>query len=179
MPPVVGVCGYEVVLALRCCSNLSNPNKPVQRKHNSIHKSTSCVPRLGRSTTDLSCEIPYNLWFLQAQASTPSSTSSSIDSSFPSPLSSQPFISTFPFPVQSPSPTFILQIKMGRKFWWGHLSMWLGSTSWGSGISIKIQTFPGQSITFPPFVQLKGCFPSNINWVQLLPFYNLWSIRYT
>lgn len=148
-----------------------NPNKPVQRKHNSINMNTSCLPRLGRCTITLLYSpamrsiITCGHLFLFHFPSTPSS------SIFLCPLSFSLLLpKTFQLHLPFNCTIYLLFYKI--KWWEGSQEVpWvcdslliLGSPSWESTISIKIQTqHQGHPQHCPLFVQLKGSFPSDIN----------------
>jgi hypothetical protein len=81
--------------------------------------------------------------------------------------SSKPPGPPFPFTAQLQDLAYIWLVKLGGTFTWSCLStrstLLLVSPFWGSRISIKIQTAPGQSITFPPFCQIKRLSFSDAN----------------
>lgn len=105
-----------------CCGKSPTPNKPSQRKHNSINMNISCTPRLDRYITTLlyfpPMRPPYNLWFLQATCFSSILLPLSLPSSSFCP---KLFSSAFPSTAQSPALAFILQVKVGRGFTRIHL----------------------------------------------------------
>ena len=145
----------------------------MQKPHNSVVLFVSCIPRLGSYTTTLLYSPVMRSLATCGSSRSCGSAPSSFHLLF---LHLLLLLSSllFPHSLKLPAPPFPSTAQSQALFGqleWGEgsheiymmSSEWStphqGSPSWGSRISIKVQTAPGQS-TFCsiPFVQLKGSF---------------------